>query len=332
MVSIHFTDPEFIWLLLSIPLLVASHFLVAKNLKTSAWTFANYEAIMRITGGKPTLRNATRLSRNVVLLAIKCAVMLFLVFSAAGTVFTVGGDGQGGDVVIAIDASSSMLAQDFSPNRFEAAKGAATTFVDALPAGTRMGLLSFAGTSVIEQEMTRDAFLMRDRIDTLQISHSGGTDLGEAIITATNLLRLQGREATGETGADAQAAPRGSVVLLTDGRSTVGTDVQDGIDYAKGQSTSVHTIGIATEEGGSFANIDIVSTIDEQSLQAIADSTGGSYHRAGSEEELRAAFDAIASDESVQIPVALRMPLLLLALALIFVEWGLAATKFRTLP
>jgi len=320
--NITFTNPEFLWLLISIPLLIISHFYIQKNLKTTAWKFANFEAIQRITGGKQTLKNAIKLNRNIIPLLLKLMVLTMLILAVAGTTLWYFGKSQNLNFVLAIDASSSMLAQDFEPNRFTVAKAAAVEFVDSLTGRGRIGVISFSGTSFVEQELDTDKFRTQETIKNLEIKSIGGTDLGEAIVTSTNLLSDQNEE---------NPKP-GAIILLTDGRSTTGTDVREAIDYAKDRFIRVHTIGVGTKVGGSFANIQIVSTIDEQSLQAISDSTGGSYYRAENEEALKNVYSAIAESDKENIPVNLRILLLILALAIFFIEYGLATTKFRMLP
>lgn len=320
--ELDFSNPEFLWLLLSLPMLVISHFFITKHLRRSAWRFANYEAIDRITGGKPSLTNAMTLSRNISALIIKCAILSLLIFSAAGASLIYYGKGPNTNFVLAVDASSSMLAQDFDPNRIEAAKKAAKLFVDTI-AGGRIAVVSFSGTSFVERQLTRDKFAVKESIENIELKSIGGTDLGNAIITSTNILLKEYEEEGIKTRA---------IILLTDGRSTTGTDISEGVKYANKNFVTINTIGVGTEAGGRFANIDIVSTIDEESLIYIANSTNGRYFRAEGEEQLIAAYKTLAETAMEKLLLKLRLPLLLLALALIFIEWGLSSTKFRILP
>lgn len=146
----------------------------------------------------------------------------------------------------------------------------------------------------------------------------GGTDLGEALTTSTNILL------------DTDKAR--AVVLLTDGQSNAGTDPEYGAEYAHTHHVTVFTIGIATIAGGKFERIEAISRLDEDMLLLIAENTGGSYYRADNEMQLSQAYDQIARTEEQKISVNLQLPLMLVSLFLLFVEWGLINTKYRTLP
>ncbi|MBN1156714.1 VWA domain-containing protein [Candidatus Woesearchaeota archaeon] len=318
MAELVFTNPNYLWLLLSIPLLIATHFFILKNLKTKAWKFANFEAIRRVTGATPNIKNTFVLSRNIFLLVIKLVILTVLIFSVADPILWYYGKSTSNNFVLAIDSSSSMLADDFQPNRFVAAKAAAVDFLNNIAVATKVGVVSFAGTSFAELSLTQNIGDAKQRISKLDIQRIGGTDLGEALITSVNVLLPEEKSRT--------------IVLLTDGRSNVGTAVEKGIAYAVENRVIVHTIGIGTEQGGRFLKIDILSKLDEETLREIAEKTGGNYYKATSEEELQKAYDEIATLTMEKLSLRLQFPLLLLALALIFTEWGLVNTKYRTLP
>ncbi|MBN1386730.1 VWA domain-containing protein [Candidatus Woesearchaeota archaeon] len=309
--EITFTHPVYLWFLLSIPLLIATHFLTLRFTQLRALKFANYKALERVTGKKVITKNYT-------LLAFRLSILFFLIFSIAGAVLWYEGKVSDFSYVIALDASGSMIADDFHPSRFEAAKETAQIFVDSIGAYTDIGLVSFAGTASIESDMTILKNNVNSGIRGMEISPSGGTDLGEAIITSANLLE----------GADNAKA----IVLLTDGQSNVGTHPDTGIEFARRKNVAVHTIGIGTEQGGKFAGIDIISMLDEPLLKKISSETGGKYFRAESKEDLAAAFMEIASFNIQNIPIKLQVPLLFLSLLLLFIEWGMINTRFRILP
>lgn len=311
-------NAKYLWLLLSVPLLLLTHFFALRHLKTRAWLFANFEAIRRVTGDQQTLRNSRILSKNIFLLIIQIFIVIVMIFSVAGTTVWYTGPGSENNFVLAIDASSSMLANDFQPNRLEAAKESAKLFVDSISSKTKIGVVSFGGTSFVEQALTTDFDNVKNRIDEIDIKRAGGTDLGEAMITSVNMLLFDEKSKV--------------VVLLTDGRDTVGTEVAEAVNYANDNHAVVHTIGIGTEEGGSFIDTGLITTLDEETLKLIALKTGGEYFRAESEEALREVYERIATFIEEKLSIELQMPLLLLALAFIFLEWGLINTRYRTLP
>ncbi|MFH1399334.1 MAG: VWA domain-containing protein [Candidatus Woesearchaeota archaeon] len=306
-----FLRPLYLTFLVSIPFFIAMHFLILKHIRRRALKFANFEIIEKATGGQV-------LNKNVILLIIRLCAMILLIFSAAGTILWYSGKASSFDFVVAIDASSSMLANDFKPSRIEAAKIAANEFVGLLPQQTAVGVVSFAGTSFVEQQVTNDRGIVKDRISEIEVKPVGGTDLGEAVVTATNMLLSSEKSR--------------AVVLLTDGQSNVGTDPDFGAEYANNNMVTVFTIGMATAEGGEFSRIGVVSKLDADTLISIAQNTGGKFYLAVGEDQLSQSFREIALASEQKISVNLQLPLLLFAILLLFIEWGLINTKYRILP
>lgn len=309
--EVTFLRPLYLTFLVSVPFFIIMHFMILQYIRRRALNFANFEIIEKITGGQV-------MNKNIVILIIRLCALILFIFSAAGTIIWYNAQTSDFDYVIAIDASSSMLADDFDPNRIEATKRAAVEFIDNLPPHTTIGLISFAGTSFIEQPLTSDSGLVKDKIMEIGIKAVGGTDLGEALVTATNMLLFDERAR--------------SIILLTDGQSNVGTDPEFGAEYANEHHVTVFTIGMATTTGGQFSQIEAISRLDEDTLKLIASNTGGIYYRAENQEELQQAYNDIAGSTEQKVSSNLQLPLLLIALFLLFVEWGLINTKYRTLP
>jgi len=313
-----FLNPKYLWLLLSIPLLILIHFFSLRFLRTRAWIFANFEAIKRVSGDKESLRNSRVITKNIWLLLIQVFIVCVLVFAASDPVFIYEGLSSQESFVIAIDASSSMLANDFEPNRLEAAKLAANSFVDGLGAKARIGIVSFAGTSFVELGMTDNVDDIKAAIGKIEIKRIGGTDIGSAMITSGNIMSQEDHSKT--------------IIIMTDGRSTVGTPVEEGVNYAIENGIVVHSIGMGTEAGGTFIRGDIVSKIDEDTLVKIAENTGGKYFNAEDIQALGSAFTSIVTTAQDKIIIKLQLPFMLVSLALIFLEWALINTRYRTLP
>jgi Ca-activated chloride channel family protein len=211
-----------------------------------------------------------------------------------------------------------MLAQDYSPNRVEAAKDAALNFVDTLPAETQAGVLGFAGASFVKQELTQDLDDVKSAISGIEIELSGGTAIGEAIVSSTNMLLGSGKDMI--------------IVLLTDGQNNVGIGVEEALEYVSGFSIVIHTIGIGTEEGGIVANTTFVSGLDSATLELIANQTGGKFYMAETEEELQRAYEDIAVSTTKQLSTDLSSIMMLIAVALFLVELILVNSKYRTIP
>lgn len=309
--NIVFTHAEYLWFLAAIPILILVHVLSLKIVRRKALSFANFEAIERVTG-------KTILSRNVTLLFFRLFILLLLVFSAAGTILYYVGYSSDFDFVLAIDASSSMLADDYSPNRLEVAKESALAFIDSLNSKTNVGVITFAGVTYLKQPITDNLADAKKAINEIGVEHAGGSAIGVAIQAGTNMLMESERSRV--------------IIVLTDGQNNVGIDVDEAIVYANENAVAVHAIGVATKEGGTLSNINFISKLDEEALQHIAEKTSGKYYHAGSRQELIDSYKEIATSTRQKLQWKLGVPLMMLALMLLFLEWILQNTKYRTIP
>jgi len=308
--DVEFLKPEYLGLLVLIPFLIFVHFYSLKRGKKQALKFANFEAIRRVTG-------EAVVSKNVFVLFLRIATVTLLILAAAGTTIWYTGSTTDYDIVLAIDASSSMLAEDYSPNRLEATRAALLMFLDNLPGKINVGLVSFSGASFIRSMPTDDIDEVRRVILNLEIETVGGTDLGSAIITSANLLY-------------GHPYPK-VIVLLTDGQSNIGIPPQDALEYIKEQRMIIHTIGIGTEEGGLIGEIGAAFKLDEMTLQDIAASTGGQYFQPVDEESLRNTFLQISQFERKPLNKDLSLYLLIIAVIMMVIEWALVSTKYKVI-
>ena len=226
------------------------------------------------------------------------------------------------DFVLAIDASTSMLADDFNSTRLEAAKDASKIFVDSVLENTKIGVVSFASTAFIDKDLTSDKGSIKTIIESLDTREGGGTNIGDTIITSTNMLITEGDpEKTSKV-----------IILLTDGQSNIGAPVDIATDYARNKGVIIHTIGVGTEEGGRFLGLDIITKLDEESLIKIAERTNGRYFRAESKEVLKDAFEEIASFTEKKMSFDISWILLMVSLSLLALEWILTHTVYKTIP
>jgi Ca-activated chloride channel family protein len=189
-------------------------------------------------------------------------------------------------VIVTIDISRSMRAQDIEPDRFTAAKREARNFVRALPDGAKVGLVSFAGYATLEVEPTTDHQRVIDQIDLLQMARR--TAIGDGL--------LESLKAIPKDENDKPLGPS-TVVLLSDGRTNSGIDPLDVTPFARDMGVVVHTIGLGRRSnpgdpdqqwGGFWIQF------DEETLRAIAESTGGQYYAAESAEALRQAYSSLS--------------------------------------
>jgi len=295
-----------------LPILVLVHFWSLKYTKRRALKFANFEAIEKIVGRKI-------ISKNLTLLFIRFAILMLLILSAAGTIWWYTGYGSNFNYAILIDVSNSMRANDIEPTRLEAAKEAALEFVDNLPGQAKIGVATFTGTTFIKQRLTEKMDKVKDAIKSVDVESIGGTSIGDAMVTTSNIIFE-------EEGGNI-------IILLTDGQNNVGIDPITAIDYLNEGSVMVYTIGIGTKEGGEFVEgMDILSKLDEPTLVQIADETGGKYFKVSNLNEMKIAFRNVVNFRKKRISKNLTIPFMLIALIGLLIEWGLMNSKYRSLP
>ena len=212
---------------------------------------------------------------------------------------------EGIDIVLALDTSGSMLAEDKTPGgtrvpRLQAAKEVAAEFVKGR-AADRIGLISFDELAVPRCPPTLDYGVLLDLLDQVQIDDEGGkTAIGTALASAVNRLR--------ESEAESRI-----VILVTDGRNNAGrVEPSDAAEMARLLGVRVYTIGIGSKDDayypvrGPFGQLSyqrIRSDIDEETLQEIAKTTGGAYFRATHRGELENIFHLVNQLERTEIEV-----------------------------
>ncbi len=306
-----FTYPQYLWFFLALPALVLLHFLSLRYTKKQALLFANFPAIEKITGQKI-------MSKNYLLLVLRLLTFSIIILAISGPVLRYTGMSSNFDFVLAIDASGSMAATDYEPDRLEAAKEAAKIFVDNAPFDSSIGVLTFSGISFLKQIPSNDFESVKNIIDDIKVEYVGGTAIGSAIIESSTILMTGNK-------------PK-RILLLTDGQNNVGPDITDAIEYANDKHIIIDTIGIATKEGGKMPGTTFTSVLDEESLINISKLTGGVYFKAENETDLIDAFTNIATSSEQKLSTNLTVHSLFVAFILLFLEWGLLNTKFRTLP
>jgi Ca-activated chloride channel family protein len=310
--------PLALWLLFALPLLLFTHLYFMHHARRKAILFGNFKTLERITGKKI-------LTKNLLLLVLRLVIVTCLVFAAAGTTLWRIGEQAENDIVLVIDASASMATADMNGTRIEAARTVLETFVNELDARSNIGIVQYSGLPEIVTVPTDDRAQVRAGIAALKLKPLGGSDIAAGILTATNLL------ADKENGK--------VIVLLTDGVASLSlyedNPIPQAISYARSKGVVIHTIGVGSQRVGSFVpGLEAEAIIfDEQNLRRIAEDTGGTYTWALDPPQLRAAFDtALGARERAFVATNLSGVLILIALGVVFVEWGLLNTRFRILP
>ncbi|MBC8494726.1 VWA domain-containing protein [archaeon] len=320
MIEVTFQSPIYLWFILSIPLLIITHFYLLKHSRKKALKFANFETIKRVTGKR-------LITKNLTVLAIRSVIIFLVVLAVSGSTLWYEGTSNKNDFVIAIDTSASMTAEDLNPTRIDAAKEHAKSFADLLKTDTRIGLVTFAGITFINQVPTTNRMEIKNAIDKIEIMKSGGTDIPGAIITATNLL--------------ADSTKGKTIILITDGSNTMGTfleeSIEESIAYAQDHHVIIHAIGTGSEAEEPIGYIpkyyNISAVYNENNLIKITNLTVGRYFHAADNEKLVDAFKELSLDaDKAILHIDLSFGLIMIILLLLFVEWGLINTKFRRQP
>ncbi|HEX8243049.1 MAG TPA: VWA domain-containing protein [Longimicrobium sp.] len=244
---------------------------------------------------------------------------------------------EGIDIMVALDVSSSMLAEDFSPNRLGAAKTTVARFVQGRP-HDRIGLVAFSGEALTQVPATADHNLLGAALDNVQVGMlQDGTAIGLGLATAANRLK--------QTGGQSRV-----VILMSDGENNRGAvDPRDAAKAAAAFGIRVFTIGVgsrtraripvAVTPSGTLRYAWMPVSIDEPLLAEIARTTGGRYYRATDARALQRIYAEI--DRLVKTKVQTRryvrfseryLPFLLAAAVLLVAEWSFRATRWGRVP
>src|SRR3972149_2797927 len=303
-----FSHPQYLFLLFLIPLIFIIHFFSLSYKKKVALKFANFRAIANVQG-------VDFFSKNIVVLIFSFFTILSLVFAISGLTFHTLRQATSFSFVIAIDSSLSMSANDLVPDRISAAKSTARIFVDETSPDTKIGVVSFAGGSYIEKELTINKDEVKRAIDDIELYSYGGTDLFEAVHTSTNLLDGESDKA---------------IILLSDGQVNAGDEIQNIVYYANKNEVIVNVIAMGTKAGGVMGNV--LSKLDEDNLKAVAYNTNGVYFTAESGEALSDAFSDILQKTERKVSIELKDYLLLLCLFFFILVFFLVNTKYMNFP
>ena len=243
--------------------------------------------------------------------------------------------GEGLDIILTLDVSGSMLAQDFTPNRMEAAKEVAANFVDSRPTD-RIGLVIFSGESFTLSPLTTDKSVLKTQIYNVRSGLlEDGTAIGSGLATSVDRLRSSKSKSK-------------VIILLTDGENNGGLiDPNTAKEIAKAVGVKVYTIGVGTE---GFAPVPIQTAggivmqrekvnIDEKLLKQIADETGGKYFRAKDNEALKNIYAEIDKLEKSRVETTTItsftekfLPFVIAAAGFLFLEILLRLTVLKKFP
>ena len=293
MSNIEFNNPEFLWLLIIVPLM-AYFFYKSRNFRVNTFKMSSTSDFG--SGIKATIYPLFDILKLITIALI--IVGLARPQEISNSVRTKTSSGI--DIVIAVDISSSMLAQDLKPNRLEALKSVATEFINDRQ-NDRIGLVIYAGESYTKTPVTSDKTIIIKSLNDIVFDGiiQDGTAIGMGLATSVNRLK--------ESKAKSKV-----IILLTDGVNNSGfIDPSTAADLASNYGIKTYTIGlgsngnalapIALNPDGSFRFGMTKVEIDEQLLEEIASKTGGLYFRATNNKSLQDIYDEINKLEKTAV-------------------------------
>lgn len=321
--AMQFLWPEVLWAQLVIPLLVVAYIWGLRKRKLSAVGFPSLNLI------RPALNRQSLWRRHLPPLLLGFAVSAGL-FSLARPVAKVTLPTDHMTLVLALDVSRSMLAEDVSPNRMQAAQEAVRGFVKDLPPNVRVGVVTFAGSTQLVQSPTFERQNLLDAISAFELQR--GTATGSGLLMALATLRpdagidlekmIFGRNfgTPWEPGPDddkpletAEESKRrlpvpvgsykaGAIILLTDGRRTSGPHPLDAARLAADFGVKVHTVAFGTPDGfiPGYEGYSFFVKVDEETLKAVSKITDGKFYRAQNADELRLVYSELSSQVSFE--------------------------------
>ena len=207
-----------------------------------------------------------------------------------------------GTVVLAVDVSSSMAADDVEPTRLDAAKLTAKTVVDRRPDSARIGVVAFGEGGLVVQPPTDDKDALDATIDRLE--PYSGTSLGQGVLTALNLIAPEGLgPGSRESVPAGDAEPRSAfapalIVLLTDGENTNAPDPLEVAQAAIDRGVRIHTVGLGTSEGATIEvdGFSLFTQLNEPVLQEIALLTEGTYFAVEDTDDVAAVYEELETE------------------------------------
>jgi len=312
-----FAEPVWLIGLAALPVLCLLYRRAVRERSYAALTFSRVAVAAQARG-------PGRLGRPHVLFALALLTLALILVGLADPHIPLEGMDEGVSVVLVLDTSGSMQATDYVPTRLEAAKAAAEVLF------SRLNQDDYAGIVVFESGATSAAYLSPDRDRVIERLHGirgrdGQTALGDGLALGVDM-------------ADSIPNRHRVVILLSDGASNAGTfSPEEAADYARERSVPVYTVGIGSTDpvvtGHDLAGTPEYAVLDEETLQAIARTTGGKYYAAVDEETLAAIYAGL-TDEIPREPkdTSVREVFFAGALGILLLEIYLRYGRGRILP
>jgi len=311
----NFLWPEFLWLLLTLPLLAGIYIWTLRRKKKLALRYASLSIVKEAMGRGHSWR------RHVppILFLLAIAAMLL---AAARPLATITLPSRQQTLILAMDVSGSMRATDVKPNRMVAAQEAAKSFIADLPRHVRVGIVAFAGSAQVTQLPTVNRDDLTAAIDSFQLQRGTATGNGIMMSLATlfpdagiDIAALGPRDGARPLRADpAKPSPKeftpvepgsynsAAIIMLTDGQRTTGVDPLEAAKMAAERGVRVYTVGIGTVDGETigFEGWSMRVRLDEETLKSVAQRTQAEYFYAGTAADLKKVYETLSTRLTVE--------------------------------
>ncbi|MEX0768009.1 MAG: VWA domain-containing protein [Microthrixaceae bacterium] len=281
-----FLVPVRLWCLLAVVALIAVYVFLQFRRPRYAVRFSNLELLDKVAPQRPGWRR--HLGAGFFAIALATMVIAF-----AQPIMTIKVPQERTTIMLAIDTSLSMAAEDVAPNRLEAAQAAAVAFLDELPDDLNVGLVSFAGNAQLLVPPTQDHESIKVAIDGLELDKA--TAIGDAVKLSLEVIQDQ---AVGVT----DGVPDAAIVLISDGETTVGLPTEEAIPLAQEAGVAVSTIAYGTADGQIMVDEDGDGVgqltgvpVNVEELRGLAEDTGGTAYTAESASDLAKVYEELGS-------------------------------------
>lgn len=312
-----FLWPQFLWLLLALPLLVLLYWWLTRRRKKLAVRYASLSIVKEAMGKGPGWR------RHIPPFLLLLALALMLLASAR-PVAVVALPSNQQTIILAMDVSGSMRATDVEPNRLVAAQNAAKAFLTQLPRHVKVGVVAFAGSAQVAQLPTVNREDLVTAIDRFQLQRATAT--GNAIVislatlfpeagielqqlSADRMREMGSRSLDQDPSERKEVAPvapgsynSAAIIMLTDGQRTTGVDPLEAAKMAADRGVRVYTVGIGTVDGETigFEGWSMRVKLDEATLKSIAQQTAAEYFYAGTAADLQKVYQTLSSRLTIE--------------------------------
>ncbi|MGE0056372.1 MAG: VWA domain-containing protein [Dehalococcoidia bacterium] len=303
-----FQWPWMLVLLLVVPLLAGLYVWSQKRRRKYVLRYSSVSLVQQAVGKGPGMKRHV----PAVLYLLALTAMIFAIARPSREIPVLQNTGT---IILTIDVSGSMQAEDVEPNRLEATKDAIHDFVQRQPDGVKIGVVSFSNAGSLVAPPTTDKKQILDAVDRLRPQE--GTNMGSGLQVALDAIyALRDTEVTSPTpGTSRVPTPtptpvtpgsvepiNASIVLISDGQSTVGPDPLEFAEEAAAQGIKVYTIGIGTPEGTvlMIRGRNVFTRLDETVLRSISEQTQGTYFNAQDRDDLKQVYDELDRERSVE--------------------------------